>query len=97
MINFKHNVKNTITLDVKVENLSDDASDIKLVLYRYSTSDGLKEEIKTIYPDHIDGDTIIFIFNTNDFLYKPTTYYAWFTVNNNGIIINSYYRIRAVY
>jgi len=97
MVNIKHNVRDTITLDVDVENLSDNATDIVLTLYKYSTSDGLSGEIKKVYPTSVDGDKITFIYNTNDFLTKPTTYYGWFTVNNNGIILNIYYRFRATY
>jgi len=97
MIIFKHKVRDTVTLNVEIDNLSSNASNIKLTLYRKNMAQGLSDKIKEVSPQSIDGNKITFVYNTNDFLTRPTTYYGWFTINNNGVIINTYYKIKAQY
>ena len=98
MEKIKHIVGDTVTLEINVSNISDNI-DTKLYLYKTYSSDGMKNLIKIIPPTKIDKDnnTITFVYNTDDFLKGPTTYYGHFVLNNNGIIMNNYYRIRATF
>ena len=92
-----HKVGDTVTLKVSVDNLSENYKDAKLTLYKSNTSMGLSGVIKEVSPVSVENGTFVFVYDTIDFLNRQTTYYAHFIVNNNGIIINNYYKIKAVY
>jgi len=97
MFKFSHPVGDTVTLSVKVDNLSDDYSEAALDLHRRNSSQGLQDLIKSVPVDSRDGDDLTFVYNTEDITHAPKNYYGHFHVDNNGIMINTYYKIRATY
>jgi len=92
-----HKVGDTVTLKVKVDNLSENYSDVKLSLYKRNTANGFTDLIKEILPSSVENGEFTFIYDTVDFMSKQMTYYGHFFINNNGIILNNYYKIKAKY
>ena len=98
MERISHKVGDTVTLQITIDNLSSNYTDAKLSLFRRNTNNGFTGLIKELTPAKLMNDnTFVFIYNTDDFLTCRTTYYGHFKVNNNGIILNNYYKIRAIY
>jgi len=94
---FKHTLKDTVVLEVEIENLNEEATDIELVLYQKTSAKGLVDEIKKISPTDIKDNKIIFKFDTDDFLTRPRTYYGRFSINNNNNKLNIFYKFKARY
>ena len=92
-----HIVGDTVTLEVSVDNLSDNYSSPKLELYKRKTRTGFDELIKTIEPVSVIDNKFVFIYNTDDFIKYPMTYYGHFYVDNDGVKLNNYYKIKATY
>ena len=99
MQTIKHIVGDTVNLSIKVENLSEDATDIYLDLYKRRTSNGLDDRISRISPTLLNFDTgeVGFHYNSDEFIKRPGTYFGHFHVNNDGTIENMFYRIKARY
>lgn len=97
MTSISHKVKDTVTIEVTVDNLTDNYTIPELNLFRKKTRQGFEELIKTITPTKNIDNKFIFIYNTEDFTKYPMTYYGHFSINNNGIILNIYYKIKATY
>ena len=97
MQKIEHKVGDTVTIEVTIDNLSDNYEDAKLTLYRYNKSTGLTGEIKSLIPSDKVDNKFTFMYNTDDFMSKPMTYYGHFYIDNDGLIMNNYYKIRARY
>lgn len=98
MDRISHKVGDTVTIKVSVDNLSDNYSDVELSLYRRNSNVGFVGLIKKVSPTSVnENGEFTFVYNTDDFMNARTTYYGHFKINNNGIILNNYYKIRAIY
>lgn len=93
----KHKVGDTVTIEVTVDNLSEDYISPELKLYGKKSRDGFKDIIKTVEPQDIVDNKFIFVYNTDDFIKYPKTYYGHFNIDNDGIILNNFYKIKATY
>lgn len=97
MTRVTHKVGDTVTLEVTIDNLSDNYQSPKLELYKTKTRTGFSDLIKVIEPADVIDNKFVFIYNTDDFVKYPMTYYGHFSVNNDGIKLNEYYKIKATY
>jgi hypothetical protein len=94
---FKHAVNDTVVLEVEIENLENDITDTELILYSKTSSKGLIDEIKRVPPKDIDGNKIIFHFDTDDITNKPKTYYGRVYIETEDSKLNIYYKLKAKY
>ena len=97
MTTISHKVGDTVTIEVNVDSLTDNYTVPELTLFKKKTRLGFEEPIKIITPTKNIDNKFIFIYNTEDFNKCPMTYYGHFVINNNGIILNIYYKIKAIY
>lgn len=97
MTNINHIVGDTVTIEVTINNLSKEAKEASLSLFAKKTRFGFDGLIKKIQPTQQIGNKYIFVYNTDDFVKYPITYYGHFILNNNGIILNNFYKIKATY
>ena len=97
MTKINHTVGDTVTIEVTVDNLSDNYTSPTLRLYKKKTRNGFDEIIKTVEPIDVIDNKFIFVYNTEDFTKYPIVYFGHFQINNDGIVLNNYYKIKAMY
>ena len=97
MNKINHIVGDTVTIEITVDNLSNDFKAPVLELYLTKNRQGFSKLVKTLDPIQQIDNKFIFMYNTEDFVKYPLTYYGHFSINNNGVILNNYYKIKATY
>ena len=97
MDRISHIVEDTVTIEITVDNLSTTFDSPVLKLFLTKNRQGFNKLIKTLDPVKQIDNKFIFMYNTEDFVKHPLTYYGHFSINNNGVFLNNFYKIKATY
>lgn len=91
-------IGNTIDMDIEVDGMSDNPTDISLTLFRKKEfSLGLTDEIVKMSPTSISSGIALFVFNTDTITNTSTTIYGRFMVEDAEKKINAYFSMKFVY
>lgn len=91
-------IGNTIDMDIEVDGMSDNPTDISLALYRRKDYQlGLLDEISRMSPVSISSGVALFVFNTDTITNTSTTIYGRFNVEDNEKKINAYFSLKFIY
>ena len=91
-------IGNTIDMDIEVDGMSDNPTDISLTLFRKKEFEfGLLDEIIKMSPVSITAGVALFVFDTDSITNISTTIYGRFMVNDNEKKINAYFTLKFVY
>ncbi len=91
-------IGNTIDMDIEVDGMSDNPTDIFLTLFRKKDfTIGLTEEIVKMSPVSISEGVALFVFDTDSITNVRTTVYGRFMVEDSEKKINAYFALKFVY
>ena len=98
MDTMKITVGNTVDFLVDVEGLSANPTDAKIEIYSEKKfPEGLQGLVETFTPVNISGETIQFVFDTDQLAPAPKRLYGRFYVNDSSKKINAYFKMSFVY
>lgn len=98
MTKMQATIGNTIDMDIEVDGMSDNPTDISLTLFRKKDfSEGLIEQIIRMAPVSISNGIALFVFDTDTITNVGTTVYGRFMVEDNEKKINAYFALKFVY
>ncbi len=91
-------IGNTIDMDIEVDGMSDNPTDISLTLFREKIfGEGLVDEIVRMTPTSIASGVALFVFDTDTITSIGTTIYGRFMVEDNAKKINAYFALKFTY
>ena len=91
-------IGNTIDMDIEVDGMSDNPSEISLSLFRKKEfAEGLIDEIVRMSPVSISSGVALFVFDTDTITDISTTIYGHFMVEDNEKKINAYFALKLIY